>query len=61
MMGRSWKTTLLGAIQAGLMAAWQIYEATQGKDVNWPVMGLSVALAIVGWLAKDAGVTGAAK
>lgn len=50
---KNWKTTLLGYVAAVL----NLNQA----GLNWKSVLLSVALAILGHVAKDAGVTGSEK
>ena len=55
----NWKTTVAG-IAAGLLNAW----AGGGLNLDNPdfkALLASAAIAALGWLAKDAGVTGTAK
>lgn len=58
---KNWKTTILGAIAAILVAIQPIIEAAQGGEINWVQLGFAAALAAMGYLSKDAGVTGTEK
>ena len=58
---KNWRTTLVGAILAALTAAKPILDAWQGGPIDWRALVISAALAVLGFLAKDAGVTGAEK
>ena len=58
---KNWKTTIAGAIAAILLAIQPIIEAAQGGEINWQQLGFAVILALFGYLAKDAGVSGTQK
>lgn len=55
---KNWKTTLAGAIAGGLIAV-QPLLAT--GTVDWKAVGVGFVVAIFGYFAKDAGVTGTEK
>ena len=57
----SWKTSLIGALTFLAGAVPQAIAAYDGKPVNWSVVAFSVGAGLLGWFAKDAGVTGGAK
>lgn len=48
----NWQTTIAGALLAGLIA---IQEASKGGDLaNWKLWILPAAIALLGFVAKDA-------
>ena len=50
---KNWQTTLCGALLAGLMV---IAEKQQGSDLtDWKEWIVPVAIAVIGFLARDAG------
>lgn len=56
---KSWKTTLIGVL--GALITWlpQIQQAlSEGKDINWSVMGIGLAILVLGAFAKDFNKTG---
>jgi hypothetical protein len=55
---KNWRTTLVGAILAVIIAVQPII--TTGA-VDWKAVGLAALVALLGYLAKDAGVTGTVK
>jgi len=59
---KSWKTTIIGIV-LGLVPIVQqtINLLSANQHVDWYQVGLGVGLAILGWFAKDAGVTGIPK
>jgi hypothetical protein len=61
MIGRSWRTTFIGALTFLAGAIPQAIGAYEGQAINWPIVALSVGAGLMGWLAKDAGVTGSVK
>jgi hypothetical protein len=57
---RNYKTTLIGAALAGLSFL-AIYQSNGGDLANWQQWLIPVAIAVLGYVAKDAGVTGSLK
>ena len=55
---KNWKTTLVGAIAGGLTA---IAPLLEGSDVSVSSILSGFAIAVLGYLAKDFGVTGKGK
>lgn len=55
---KNWKTTLFGAISAAAIAAQSVY-ATGGVDLKTALT--AIAVAVFGYLVKDAGVSGTGK
>ena len=55
---KNWKTTLIGALLGGFIAIQPLFEA---GNYDWKKLGLGFAIAVFGYLAKDAGVTGTGK
>ena len=50
---KNWQTTICGALLAGLMV---IAEKQQGSDLtDWREWIVPVAIAVIGFLARDAG------
>ena len=58
---KNWKTTLIGTIGAAIVAAYQLYESLNGAEVDLKALIGAATLAALGYLAKDAGVTGTQK
>jgi hypothetical protein len=58
---KNWRTTLIGAITAALVAIGPIIDAAQGEAINWAQLALAACIAVLSYLAKDAGVTGTDK
>lgn len=54
---KNWKTTVIGALLAAVTAV-ATYQANGGDLGDWKLWVLPALLAGLGWLAKDAGVTG---
>lgn len=52
---KNWKTTILGAITAAFVA---IQPLIATGEIDWKAVGLAALIALFGYLAKDAGVTG---
>jgi hypothetical protein len=57
---KNYRTTLLGAALAALSFL-AIYQSNGGDLAHWQQWLIPVALAALGYVAKDAGVTGAIK
>jgi hypothetical protein len=57
---KNYKTTIIGAALAGLSFL-AIFQSNGGDIANWQQWLIPVAIAALGYVAKDAGVTGAAK
>lgn len=57
---RNYRTTLVGAALAGLSFL-AIYQQNGGDLANWQQWLIPAAIAILGYLAKDAGVSGSMK
>lgn len=55
---KNWKTTLIGAIGAIFTVVWPLIQ-TGGVEIK--DIGAAAVLALLGYLAKDAGVTGESK
>jgi hypothetical protein len=55
---KNWKTTLFGAILGGLIA---IQPVITTGEINWYQAGIGFLVGAMGYLAKDAGVTGTEK
>lgn len=61
---KNWRTSLVGSIAAAATAAAGVAQMTNGQFDNkqgWLLMGGAVFQALLGFLAKDAGVTGPEK
>lgn len=58
---KNWKTTVLGAIAAILVAIQPIIDAASGGEINWTQLAFAAALAVMGYFTKDAGVSGTQK
>lgn len=58
---KNYRTTILGAIAAILVAIQPIIEAAGGGEINWTQLAFAAALAVMGYLSKDAGVSGTQK
>jgi hypothetical protein len=56
----NWKTTVTGALLAAITAI-SIYTTNGGDFSDWKLWLFPVLLAVFGYLAKDAGVTGPKK
>ena len=52
---KSWKTTLVGLLMAILNSAAPLLS---GTSPDWKTLGMSAGMAALGFLAKDANVTG---
>lgn len=57
---KNYRTTLIGAALAGLSFL-SIYQQNGGDLANWQQWLIPIAIAMLGYLAKDAGVTGSVK
>ena len=57
---KNWKTTFAGLISAAVTAAAGYFSAT-GDTTNWQAYTAAAGMAVIGYLAKDAGVTGPEK
>jgi hypothetical protein len=57
---KNYRTTLIGAALAGLSFL-AIYQSNGGDLANWQQWLIPVTIAILGYVAKDAGVTGSLK
>jgi hypothetical protein len=55
---KNWKTTLVGAILAVVIAVQPIIAT---GSIDWKAVALAALIAVLGYVAKDAGVTGTAK
>lgn len=55
---KNWKTTILGAIGAAIVAIQPIIES---GVIDWKAVGIAALIALFGYLSKDAGVSGTAK
>lgn len=57
---KNWRTTFIGALLAGLsfLAA---FQANGGNLSDWKLWIIPALIAVLGYLAKDAGVTGSMK
>jgi hypothetical protein len=55
MKNTSWKTTLIGAILAIVIAVQPLI--TTGK-IDWKAVGIAALVALLGYVAKDSNVTG---
>lgn len=61
---KNWRTTLLGSLAAATQAAAGVAAMTNGQFDNkqgWFLLGSAVFTAVMGYLAKDAGVTSEGK
>lgn len=58
MLNGSWKTTVSGAIGAGLI--WLNSYLQNSHTINWhdPQLLIGLAMAVMGYVAKDSNVTG---
>jgi hypothetical protein len=54
---KSWKTTIVGALLAGL-AFLSIYQSNGGDLAHWQQWVLPFLIAALGWVAKDSNVSG---
>lgn len=52
---KSWKTTIIGAVTAIIVAVQPIIAT---GTIDWKAVGLAAVIALFGFLAKDADVTG---
>jgi len=52
---KSWKTTIVGAILAAIVAIQPIVET---GVIDWKKVALAALIAVMGYVAKDADVTG---
>lgn len=60
LLGSSWATSLLGYAVAGIIAGYQVYEATTaGQPVNWMAIAFAVYAAIQGRITKQVNVSNA--
>lgn len=57
---KNYRTTIVGALLAGLSFL-AIYQSNGGDLANWQQWLIPVAVAALGYVAKDAGVTGSVK
>lgn len=57
---KNYRTTIIGATLAGLSFL-SIYQANGGDLAHWQQWAIPLAIAILGYVAKDAGVTGTLK
>lgn len=55
---KNWKTTLFGALGAAAIAGQSIYA---NGNVDLKTAAIAIAVAIFGYIVKDAGVTGSGK
>ncbi len=55
---KNWRTTLVGAILAIVVAVQPIIAT---GSIDWKAVSLAALIALLGYLAKDAGVTGTIK
>jgi hypothetical protein len=61
---KNWRTTLIGGIAAAATAAAGVAQMTNGQFDNkqgWLSMASAVFMALLGYVAKDAGVSGSEK
>lgn len=60
---KNWKTTLAGILSGMLTAGAGAYQSMSvpGVPMNWGMIAASAGMAAIGFLAKDAGVTGTEK
>lgn len=54
---KNWKTTILGALLAGVSFL-GVYQTNGGDLGDWKLWVIPLLLQVLGYLAKDAGVTG---
>jgi len=54
-MNNSWKTTVLGALLALVVAIQPLISTGQ---IDWKAVGIAALIAVLGYFAKDANVTG---
>jgi hypothetical protein len=57
-MNNSWITTILGALLALVVA---IQPLITTGEINWGQVGIAALIALLGYFAKDANVTGGTK
>lgn len=55
---KNWKTTIIGALLAAVIAIQPLFET---GDYDYKKLGLAALVALLGYLTKDAGVTGTGK
>lgn len=55
---KSWRTTIIGAIGATFVAIQPLIET---GAIDWKSVGIAALIALFGYLAKDAGVSGTEK
>lgn len=58
---KNWRTTIIGATLAVLMAIQPFVDLVEGQEVNWLQVAFSACFALFGYLSKDAGVSGTTK
>jgi len=59
MLGKSWKTTLVGFV-VGLIPLGQgiLQGIGEGQHFDWAKIGLGIGISFLGYVAKDKNVTG---
>ena len=57
---KNYRTTIIGALLAGVSFL-GIYQGNGGNLADWRQWAIPFLIAVLGYLAKDAGVTGASK
>lgn len=58
-LGANWRTSLLGVLQFVAQFAYNyIQSLTPGSTFDWKIFGMSLFLALLGFLSKDKQVTG---
>lgn len=57
---KNYRTTIIGALLAGVSFL-GIYQSNGGNLADWKQWAIPFLIAVLGYLAKDAGVTGASK
>ena len=57
---KNYRTTIIGALLAGVSFL-GIYQGNGGNLADWKQWAIPFLIAVLGYLAKDAGVTGASK
>lgn len=55
---KNWRTTIAGAIAGGLTA---ILPQLGAEDLDWKAILLGFVIAVMGYVSKDAGVSGTTK
>ena len=58
---KNWKTTIIGAGMAILLAIQPFLDFVNGENINWMQVGFAALIALFGYLSKDAGVPGTEK